>query len=346
MDLDWSASERKRGEYDFRPWENLLDDCDRLKLRAILIFDYANPLYDHNESPHSDEAVAAFARWAGAAVAHFKGRHVMWEIYNEPNGFWRPHPDVNAYIKLAKATAAAIKAAGPDELCVGPALSGTDGAWLEPCYKAGLLEQWDAVTVHPYGNEPPEMREVHYRGVRALIDRYRPKGKAVPVISGEWGYSVAQVPPDVQGKLLARQFLFNLSQGIPLSIWYDWRDDGADPHNAEQNFGLVANAYHPGRTPVLDLKPAYRAAKTLTTQLDGFTFDRRIKLESAEDFALAFRQGDEMRLVLWTVGKPHPARVPVEGRWSVTDYVGNQAAPVEGTIGLTDGPKYLRRAAR
>ena len=31
-----------------------------------------------------------------------------------------------------------------------------------------------------------------------------------------------------------------LSQGVPLSIWYDWHDDGADAHEAEHHFGTVA----------------------------------------------------------------------------------------------------------
>src|SRR3954452_25614780 len=150
-------------------------------------------------------------------------------------------------MKLALATAREIRKVAPNEMIVGPALSGTDSAWLEPCYKAGLLDYFDAVTVHPYGNEPPEDRARHYRGVRALIDRYQPQGKSVPIWSGEWGYTAVGFSPEMQGKLLARQWLFNLSMNIPVSIWYDWRDDGVDPNNAEDHFGMVANAYHKGR---------------------------------------------------------------------------------------------------
>jgi hypothetical protein len=106
-------------------------------------------------------------------------------------------------------------------MIVGPALSGTDSAWLEPCFKAGLLGYFDAVTVHPYGDAPPEEREKHYRGVARLIEKYRPKDKPVPIFSGEWGYTGANVSAEMQGKLLARQWLFNLSMNVPMSIWYD-----------------------------------------------------------------------------------------------------------------------------
>jgi hypothetical protein len=33
--------------------------------------------------------------------------------------------------------------------------------------------------------------------------------------------------------------LINLSQGIPLSIWYDWRDDAADITDELDNYGTV-----------------------------------------------------------------------------------------------------------
>src|SRR5438067_12276078 len=95
--------------------------------------------------------------------------------------------------------------------------------------------------VHPYGNEPPEEREWHYKGVRALLDRYRPGDRAIPILSGEWGYSGVTFSPELQGKLLARQWLFNLSMNVGLNIWYDWRDDGVDPDNAEHHFGVVGN---------------------------------------------------------------------------------------------------------
>jgi hypothetical protein len=349
-DILWNQSELKRGRYDFSRWDELFALYDRHHVRAMCPLLYTNPLYDDNLSPHTDEGVAAFAKWAAAAVEHFKGRGVMWEIYNEPNNvFWRPEPDVNAYIKLALATAREIRKVAPNEMIVGPALSGTDSRWLEPCYKAGLLEYFDAVTVHPYGNEPPEDRERHYRGVRKLIDKYQPKGKTIPIFSGEWGYSSAMFPPEQQAKLLARQWLFNLSMNVPVSIWYDWRDDGTDPRNVEHRFGVVENAYAKDRTPPLTPKPAYHAAKTLTTQLDGFTFAKRLPMESKDDFVLLFTRGEETRFAAWTKSdKPRTISFPFElARVRVTDFLGNPSAdiPIEDgkvTIELSDGPTYLR----
>ena len=60
-------------------------------------------------------------------------------------------------------------------------------------------------------------------------------GKTLPIVSSEWGYSTGTVgtaytpvaTAQLQGDYLARMMLVNLSQGIPLSIWYDWKNDAA-----------------------------------------------------------------------------------------------------------------------
>jgi hypothetical protein len=309
-DLDWSAVERKKGEYDFSQGDKLFAALDRVGIRALVVLAYSNPLYDSNLSPHSDEGVRAFANFAAAAARHFKCHGAMWEIYNEPNNvFWRPASDPAAYIKLALATAKAIKAAEPGELVVGPALSGTDGAWLEPIYKSGLLRYLDAITVHPYGDFPPEDRKIHYDGVKGLLDRYLPWGKHIPVYSGEWGYSSANVSAELQARYAARMFLFNIAEGINLSIWYDWRDDGPDPANTENNFGLVSNAYHKGETPPLKPKPAYLAVQKLMAELDGYQFERRVKTLRNDDYVLQFQKGTERKLAAWTAGSAHEVNV-------------------------------------
>ncbi len=85
MDLRWQDTEKSVGIYDFSAYDRLLASLDKFQIRALLILDYGNPLYDHGLPPSTDEDRLAFARWAVAAVTHFKDRGVLWEIWNEPN---------------------------------------------------------------------------------------------------------------------------------------------------------------------------------------------------------------------------------------------------------------------
>lgn len=204
MDFGWAGTERKRGEYDFSTYDRLVANLDKHKIRAVFILDYGNPLYAEPGDKHPFTSRAntaefrdAFVRWAVAAVSHFKGRGCLWEMWNEPNiaQFWKSPAGREDYIALAKATGEALRAAKlvgeKGEAFIGPATSTIDQPFLEACFQAGLLEFWDAVSVHPYRQTEPETVEEEYRAVRLLIRKYAPKDKTIPIISGEWGYSTA-----------------------------------------------------------------------------------------------------------------------------------------------------------
>lgn len=320
MDFQWSGIERHKGEYDWAGYEELLANLDQRGLRAILILDYSNPLYEETvtspnplsgvphkttASPQHAESVGAFARWAAAAARHFTGRRVLWEIWNEPNGnFWAPKPDAQQYTALALATAKAIRAADSSATIIGPASSGFPWEFLETFLKSGVLEYLDAVSVHPYRDprQPPETAAADYRRLRTMMASCQPpeKKQPLPILSGEWGYSTFKrgVSLETQAAYVARQQLANLLEGVPLSIWYDWKNDGADPNENEHNFGLML--------PDLKPKPAYLAIQTLARELSRYHLARRLALPAEKDYALLFvnASGDQ-KLVAWTLGEPH-----------------------------------------
>jgi hypothetical protein len=211
--------------------------------------------------------------------------------------------------------------------------------------------------VHPYRQRNPETVAEEFRQLRQLIAAYGGTGKQVPVIAGEWGYSSTWnwkgMDEVKQGKLLAREFLNNLASGVPLTVWYDWRDDSADPQDPESHFGIVHFPYAPDSYPVYQSKPAYLALKTLTSVLDGFQFSRRLAAGSPEDYVLLFTKKTDTRIVAWTTSSVEQ-KVTIAsnpGRFYITDYLGHSLQPAKAgkgklAITLTDAPQYLapRRA--
>jgi len=326
MDLGWSSIERVKGEYDWSEYDELTANLDRRGLRAIYILDYSNPLYEQEVgarnpltgqddrdtgSPQHPESVAAFARWAAAAAAHFRGRHIVWEIWNEPNiSFWKPKPDVAQYNALALATCRAVRQADPKATIIGPATSEVPMPFLESFCASGALEYLDAVSIHPYRNprKAPETAAEDYAKLRRLIERYAPASrKQMPIISGEWGYSsnTRGVSTQVQAAFLVRQQLANLLQGVPLSIWYDWQNDGQDPKENEHNFGVVSFELQP--------KPAYRALQTMAAELKGCRIKQRLNTTNAQDYLLLFTAEKlPLKLAAWTTGDPHQIRIPLK----------------------------------
>ena len=323
MDFSWEGTERKRGEYDWKAYDELTANLEKRGIKAIYILDYSNPLYEEKvgsvnplnheaqrgtASPQHPESIAAYARWAAAAAVHFKDKHVIWEIWNEPNiSFWKPKPDVAQYTTLALAAAEAIRLAQPDALIAGPACSTFDWPFLEHFLKSGVLKYLNAVSVHPYRGpkQGPEKAAPEFKRLRGLIEKYGAddRQRKLPILSGEWGYSskTGETTPETQAAFLARQQLSNLLEGVPISIWYDWKNDGADPNDHESNFGTVTHDLEP--------KPAFLAAKTLSEALAGYRILRRMETDAEDYILICVNSSGGCKLACWTTGAAHTATI-------------------------------------
>jgi hypothetical protein len=343
MDLFWEETEHPKGTYDFLGYDRFLATLQSHGIRALLILDYGNKLYDRGAPPRTPETRQAFTNWAVAAVTHFRGRGIIWEMWNEPNGaFWRP-PNAQEYSALALQVGEALRKAAPDETFVGPALGNIDMGYLEACLKAGLLNYWSAVSLHPYRDTAPESAANDYRQVRALIARYA-HGKDVPVIDSEWGYPDHAVMDDnTQASMLSRMWLFNLSQHIPLTIWYDW----VDPSVRERQDMLLLS-FDSAKQAVFQPKPAYFAAKTLTSVLGGYHFARQLFVGGPGEYILLFSNGTDVRGVAWAVNPaPHPVLIPASpGNFRVITNTGQEgpaltAEPQGLKMTLTTSPHYF-----
>ncbi len=353
MDLTWAKTEKTPGVYDFSAYDRLFAELDKYHVRGLMILDYGNPLYDKGQPPHTDESRAAFAKWATAAVLHFKNQGVLWEIWNEPNGdwFWSPHVNPEDYAKLALTVSQAIKKAAPDEQIVGPALSGTHLYFLDVLGRAGVFANWSAITIHPYLHGGPESYGSAYDQTRDLIKKYATPGQRIEVICGESGYASTWpgLNETLEAQYLARLYLFDVMSGVPVTIWYDWHDDGTNPANPEHHYGIVHYDYHAGAANVYDPKPAYDAALTYSRALTGYRFKERMTTVSENDFVLSFTKDAVECLVAWTAApNPHEIKIPApDGNYIATSYDGKKQVQVTSTGGvinltLDGGPQYLK----
>jgi polysaccharide biosynthesis protein PslG len=154
MDFSWEATERKAGVYDWTEYDELTAHLEQRGLRALYILDYVNGFTSRWWMPGArSESQRRNGMWPLPAIpkawppsragrrrrrVHFQGRHILWEIYNEPNGgFWRPKPDAAEYTTMALATAKAIREAEPSATIIAPAMSGFDWKYMEYFLQVG-----------------------------------------------------------------------------------------------------------------------------------------------------------------------------------------------------------------
>ena len=313
MDLVWSRIEQTKGKYDFKGsgYDSLTLGCEKLGIRVLYILDYSNELYESDRSVRTEAGRKAFADFAEAAAKRYAGKGILWEVWNEANleHFWSPQPSVDDYCKLVDAVAPRIRNADPSGHVVAGATSQIPLGWFEDCFKNGLLQWIDVLSVHPYRSQNPETVIRDYARLRELIKSYAPAGKQIPVISGEWGYSnlnwdKSHLTEQQQAEYLVRMFLINSYQNIPVSIWYDWKNDGTDPNEREHHFGTVGHDLNP--------KAAYLAAKVLSSTLKGYSISEKIDLGNENDFAFKLNRDNREAVVFWTIGEKHNVTLPID----------------------------------
>jgi hypothetical protein len=337
LDLRWSGLERN-GEFRFERMDRTMDVLEARGLETLAIFDYGHP--DHGgDVPRKPEDIAAFARYAKEAAAHFKGRKIRYEIWNEPNidRFWKPRPSALEYASLLRAAVAAIHEADPGALVCTGGISNIDLPFLIPLLRSGAAREVNAIGVHPYRAGPPESFAADWTMLRKLI------GTRPDIWITEWGYSSAQRDkPDGhseaarrrQAILAVREALTAWALGVPLSIWYDLRDDGRDANNPEDNFGLFDTD---GQE-----KPAMVAIRTLFRIAGDRSYTGMIRDVPDGTHAMRLEGAAETRVIAWSEKDSVSIEIPTENLVSAFDAFGSPVA-LKSSIQLNEasGPVYL-----
>jgi polysaccharide biosynthesis protein PslG len=267
LDADWSVVQARGPEkFNWAPLDQVVRSVRAAGMSADLIIDGCPPWAAKagtraGVSPPPASATQ-FAAFAARVAARYARRGVrMFEIWNEPNSaaFWSPRPNPAAYTADLKAAYASIKKADRSAFVVsgGLAPEANDGTninaitFLQDMYAHGAKGSFDAVGYHPYSYP-------------ALPDSYRswsgwsqmsqtgPSIRSVMTSKGDgrkqiWITEVGAPSSGPDGVGQAAQGA-DLSQAIgdtEKTSWigglylYSWQDEGTDPANDEDWFGLV-----------------------------------------------------------------------------------------------------------
>jgi polysaccharide biosynthesis protein PslG len=208
---------------------------------------------------------AAFATFAAAVAARYAPQGVtMFEIWNEPNnaGFWSPKPSAAAYTADLKAAYASIKHADPAALVLSAGLAPevNDGTninaitFLKSMYADGAKGSFDAVAYHPYSYPALPSSYQSWSGW-SQMSQTNPSIRSVMISNGDaakqvWITEVGAPTsgPDGVGQQGQADDLTQAIASTNSTSWiaglyfYSWQDEGTDPANDENWFGMVTAA--------------------------------------------------------------------------------------------------------
>ncbi|HEY9744739.1 MAG TPA: cellulase family glycosylhydrolase [Oculatellaceae cyanobacterium] len=326
---DWQHIEKQKGIYDFSTVDWLTGMFTSRGIRPVLCLGLNNPLYKVNSRINTPEQREAFGRFVDAMVRHYKGRRVIWEIWNEPNisHFWRPaagenltlQQQVSEYLTLLDYVLPIIRNADPEALIIAPGAANYNTPWLQTALKSGLLSRVDGLSVHPYqGKERPELVIAQHQQVQGWIpSEYRNK----PIFFTEWGYSTGlgsyEVSESLQAAYAQRQYMLSLMLGIRGNFVYSLADASIQSpcQTSQACFGLFTKA---SGTP----KPVYAALKQLHESLTGYRFSRRIAFSEPTIYLLEFKAVDgRVKYAIWSSKNDARVQVTLPNKKTVTaDY--------------------------
>jgi hypothetical protein len=350
MDLGWGGVETTARVYDFSAFDALVTALASRNMKLLLILDYFNSLYPMPaDAGFSTTTVPAFAAVSKAAAAHFAGKGVLYEVWNEENGgFWPPAANAAQYAELCAATIAAVHQGDPTSTVTTGGLAGFDDAFLEATLEAGAGVGANAVGVHPYrqgGGESASDDLAYMRSILAGAYATPP-----PAWDTEWGYSSQWYGGDagghdpsaraLQAQRVSRELLSAWALGFPLRIYYDIRDDGTDPTNDEDNFGLIQNDYTD--------KPAIVAVRTLTTLMAGRTLTGFLPVGFSSLHAMLLAGASNRAVALWSDAPASVTNVSIPANVvAATDMYGTAIVPATDagvttvTVSEIAGPVFL-----
>ena len=312
--VDWGAVEQTRGSYRVpdvtRDWLERAWDAG---MSVILVLCYGNDRYENPLDPEAYARYAAFVakEFRGKPVLAYEiwNEPTNFGILRAYGGSWSgkaPCPWLDRYAELTALAAPAIKEADPQAKVIVNPGEAQFGHMVQDHPES--LAAVDGVSHHPYSMRfPPETAawggpQIRQRdGIdsadddhsflsiwRITQERCRQRlGRELDLHVTEYGYTTynahrkpaifAGYTETAQAAYLVRGIVLGFAAGLQSFCLYDFMDDGVDPYEAEDHFGMIR---HEDRG--LEPKPSFHAIRRLAAWLGSdwqYVADPPLRLE-------------------------------------------------------------------
>jgi hypothetical protein len=144
---------------------------------------------------HACEQLDQWAAFVREGVRRYGPRLPYWEVWNEPNleKFWGRPPDPGDYVRLLKASYAAVKEANPQAVVLsgGFAYGGQGPEFVRRCYDVGMKDSFDVMNIHLYcwgkkNVDPAKFLAQKMAEARQTMSDYSDAGKPIWVTETGW----------------------------------------------------------------------------------------------------------------------------------------------------------------
>ena len=279
----WCRTEKEKGVYDFEWLDSIVDNLIKCGLTPWMCLCYGNELY----TPGAVNAAGAvgcppikteteqkaWITYVKKCAEHFKGRIELFEVWNEPNGFycWRPEANPDEYRDFCIMTAKAVKSVIPDAKIAGASVCTLHEhiGYLYRLMNREFADSIDFITYHGYDCCPEVTGKQDFENIKAVKEPY---GDKIRIIQGEAGtqsrYSLNGGLSDIewtsekQTKFILRRLMCDLMNGVYFSSIFSLVDIYENIFTDDVNicedkygfFGIVGETFDENGHPLSEYK--------------------------------------------------------------------------------------------
>jgi Putative Ig domain/Cellulase (glycosyl hydrolase family 5) len=252
-ETEWPYLEPAKGEFNWKQMDKFVANAEAHGFTIYWTTHYVpqwaaadtSTCIAPHETPVCTSTVANIADWdefCTALVKRYKGRILMYELWNEPNTprFTGTTADM---VELTQHLYNAVRANDPGALIASP--SATNAPWLSSYFAAGGPTGVDVVAVHGYlppvsDDQPETLATYKVNPWHPVMLQYGLENKPIWDTEGSWGKdTTAGLDADAQAAFLVRYYLLHWSAGVTSFSWYAW---DSSTWGTLWNFGVVNKA--------------------------------------------------------------------------------------------------------
>ncbi len=301
--VEWGGLQPDRDSWNFGTMDFLVElfGSYGIEHQAILAFtpkwaaapEAVRKAGDWRQWSRSAPEINAWREYARTMMTRYRGQIRYWEVWNEPDltGFNRM--SLEEYVGLQKAAFEVAAQVAPEAMVMtgGFATVSEHSGRKSPTFQEDFLVKAKGFfKVHAYHEHGSFQRFSQMVDERFTPMRQR-TGTTVPWYANETAIASLNGSEYNQALTLFKKLLFAWSRGAIGYSWYDLRNDGFNPGDAEHHYGMITNEFYP--------KPVYSVFNTLTGL---FTNARYLEQwdAGANYWVFKFADSDNVLLPAWS----------------------------------------------
>ncbi len=356
---EWREVEQASGVYNFTKYDEYDNTMKEYGIKRFQMVFGGRDNISGEYVPRSNEAIAAYAKYAAAIVKSRSSYIDEIEIWNEYNlvGNSSFNPDngtVQDYINMLKETYKEVKAANPDIFVWGAggicSLPTSGMPWLEEFFSLKGADYCDGISIHPYsGTGGPEKSTEYIQNVAELAAKYGYEN--IPILSSEVGWNTTVVSDNDQANYAVRHAASAMGK-VKTMYWYNDQEKDTATSDSEKKFGMIRGWTEAGAAPypTYSAKPMFAALSNWNALMTDTAPINNFDLNGSAMYLFDKKDSPDNVAVVWNE-EALPQNIGIKlntDKITVYDIYGNaeKIEAVNGVfnVGVSKSPIYIEGA--